>query len=110
MVLSYCDDIMCHSRQSDMEWFFAQLSVRFDIKPPMYLSKGNMLDHLRVMLLEDEGSVFLLMQNYIKVMAIKLGVVTEGRKARRVPMSTTGTCACTNHGAPRVWHGGSNRL
>jgi hypothetical protein len=40
-----------------------------------------------MVLLEDKGGVYLSMQNYIKVMAIKLGVDTEGRKLRRVPMS-----------------------
>ena len=52
-VLSYCDDIMCWGRRSDVEWFFTQLGARFDIKPPTYLSKDNMLDHLRMVLLED---------------------------------------------------------
>ena len=61
-----------------MEWFFAQLSTHFDIKPLMYLSKDNMLNHLRMVLLEDEDSVFLLMQNYIKVMAIKLSISIKG--------------------------------
>ena len=45
-VLSYCDDIMCRGRQSDADWFYTQLSARFDIKSPTYLSKDNMLDYL----------------------------------------------------------------
>ena len=86
-MLSYCDDLMCRGRRSDIEWFFAELSARFDIRPPTYLSKDTMLDHLGIVLLEDEDGVYLSMQNYIEVMAIKLGVDTEGRKARHVPMS-----------------------
>ena len=74
-------------RQLDVEWFFTQLGVCFDIKPPTYLSKDNMLDHLGMVLLKDRSSVYLLMQNYIKVMAIKLSVDIEGCKLR---------CTCTH--------------
>ena len=62
-MLSYCDDIMCRGRRSDVDWFFAQLGARFDIKEPTYLNKGNMLDHLGMVLIEDEDSAYLSMQN-----------------------------------------------
>ena len=55
-----------------MDWFFSQLRARFDIQPPTYLSKGSMLDHLGMMLLEDEDGVHLSMQNYTEVMALRL--------------------------------------
>ena len=64
-MLSYCDDIMCRGRRSDVEWFFAKLGERFDIKEPTYLNKDNMLDHLGMVLIEDEDSAHLSMQNSI---------------------------------------------
>ena len=96
-----------------MEWFFAKLGARFDIKQPTYLSKDNMLDHLGMVLLEDEDGAYLSMQNYIEVMAIKLGVGTEGRKPRRVPMSKLiedmTPCTdeeCASFDQPQAWWAG----
>ena len=69
-----------------MAWFFDVLGKRFKVKEPAYLHKDAMLDHLGMVLLEDEEGTYLTMQSYIEVMLKRLGVDAGGRSIQ-VPMS-----------------------
>ena len=46
MLLSYINDILCHSSRSNMEWFYKELVARFECKEPQWLSIRQPLDHL----------------------------------------------------------------
>ena len=88
-ILSYCDDLLVRGARSEVEWFFKVLGKRFNIKPPVYLSKNEMLDHLGMVIIEDDDGLYLSMQSYIEVICHKLGIDIDKyqKKPKKVPMS-----------------------
>ena len=86
-ILSYCDDLLVRGPRSKVKWFFDKLAQRFQIKPPVYLSKDSMLDHLGMVIFETDEGTYISMQSYIEVMCQKLDIDIERyeKKPRRVP-------------------------
>ena len=71
-----------------MAWFFDTLKARFKIKLPVYLSKSNAIDHLSMVMFENDNSIYLSMQNYTEVVLTKLGInVDKTTRKLRAPMS-----------------------
>ena len=66
-LLTYSDDILAWGRKADVQWFFEQLGKRFSIKPPSYLSKSEMMDHLGKVFFETDAGTHLSMQSYVEV-------------------------------------------
>ena len=88
-ILTYCDDLLCRGKLSDIRWFFDKLGKRFNIKPPAYLSRTDMMDHLGMVFFEAEEGTYLSMQNYVEVMCQRLGININKykQKPRHLPMS-----------------------
>ena len=66
-------------RRRRVAWFFDTLKARFKIKPPVYLSKSNAIDHLGMIVFENDDGIYLSMQNYIEVVLTKLAALTWTR-------------------------------
>ena len=62
-----------------MAWFFDVLSKCFKVKEPSYLHKDVMLDHLGMVLLEDDEGTYLTMQLYIELIFKRLDVDVDGQ-------------------------------
>ena len=77
-LLTYCDDLLITGRRQDVAWFFDVLGKRFKVKEPTYLHKDAMLDHLGMVLVEDNEGTYLTMQSYIKLMLKHLDVDVGG--------------------------------
>ena len=58
-VLLYVDDLLTKSSRANAEWFYKELSARFECKKPQWLSPGRPLDHLRMAILQDSEGVYI---------------------------------------------------
>ena len=73
-LLTFYNDILAQGRKADVQWFFGQLGKRFSIKPPGYLSKSEMMDHVGMVFFEIDVGTHLLMQSYVEAMCHRLGI------------------------------------
>ena len=80
LMVLYVDDQFVDGYKEDMDWYYALLAKRFKIKPPVYLTTTNPIDHLGVTVFCDSHHIYLSMQRYIEQMGI---VLQRGQHLRR---------------------------
>jgi len=81
----HTDDIFFDGEGPAVDEFLADLGKRFDINDPEFLSKGNPVDFLGSLLIEDDDGVYMSLQSYVEC-AIEV-MNFENLKDQQVPIT-----------------------
>ena len=81
----WVDDCLLIGKRRDHLEFYRRLNLRFETKPPKWLSTGSTLDHVGMYIYQCENYTWLHMRPYIQNMAKILAM--EGCKPMYVPMT-----------------------
>ena len=73
-MLSYVDDLLARASRSEAEWFYQELSKRFECKDPQWLEPGKPLDHIGMVIFQTQKGVYLSLESYIKTVLVKLNM------------------------------------
>ena len=66
-VLLYVDDLQMIGKAADIQWFYDNISKRFEVKPMEWLQPGVTIDYLGMEVsMDSSGNVFVSMQKYTK--------------------------------------------